>query len=101
MSSTAPRPSERLSPSASSIRSPALARIAPFAVFLAFLAVQPLVEPHFDGRWLAVWRGIAAGAVLAFFWRHYTELRDRPAMRAGDWALAIGVGVAVFIAWIH
>jgi CAAX prenyl protease-like protein len=100
MSSTAPRPSARRSRSASSTPSPALARIAPFALFLAFLALQPLVEPHLDGRWVVVARGVAVAAVLAFFWRHYGELRDGPPVPAREWALAGALGVAVFVAWI-
>jgi CAAX prenyl protease-like protein len=100
MSSTAPRPSARRSRSASSIPSPALARIAPFALFLAFLALQPLVEPHLDGRWVVAGRGVAVAILLAVLWRHYAELREGPAVPAREWALAGGIGIAVFAAWI-
>ncbi|HUP97856.1 MAG TPA: CAAX prenyl protease-related protein [Usitatibacter sp.] len=104
MSSIAPRRSARRSRFASSIRSlaPALARIAPFALFLAFLAVQPLLEPTLDARWIAVARGLAVAALLAYFWRHYTELKRPGAVPvpAREWALAMFLGIAVFGAWI-
>ena len=100
MSSTAPRPSARPSRSASSTHSPALARIAPFALFLAFLAVQPLVEPHLNGRWVAVSRGVAVAALLAVLWRHYVELREAPPVPAREWAIAVAAGSAIFMAWI-
>ena len=102
MSSIAPKPSARLSRCASSIRSlaPALARIAPFAVFLAFIAVQPLLEGRLDSRWLVVLRGVAVAVLLAILWRSYGELRDGPPVAPREWAIAAAVGIAVFLAWI-
>jgi CAAX prenyl protease-like protein len=90
--------------------SPVFTRAAPFAVFILFVALQPLLAPHVDARWLAVARGLAAGALLLFFWRGYTELhagstryifRDNAPATLRAVGLAIGVGVAVFAAWIH
>ncbi len=103
MSSTAPRPSARRSRFASSIRrpGPAAARIAPFGLFIALLALQPLLERHLDARWVVLGRGLAVGAVLACLWPHYRELRHAPALRVREWALSIAVGAAVFVAWIH
>ena len=102
MSSTAPKPSARPSRYASSIRSfaPALARIAPFGLFLAFIAVQPLLEGRLDVRTLAVARGIAVAALLAILWRFYDELRDGPSVPTREWAIAAAAGIAVFLAWI-
>lgn len=102
MSSIAPRRSARPSPSGSSTPSiaPALARIAPFALFLAFIALQPLADGHVDARWIAVARGLAVAALLAVLWRHYGELRDGPAVPAREWLVAAALGVAVFAAWI-
>jgi CAAX prenyl protease-like protein len=79
---------------------PALARIAPFALFIAFVAVQPLLAGRLDARWLVAIRGVAVGALLAILWRHYDELRDGPAVAARDWAIAALLGVGVFGAWI-
>jgi CAAX prenyl protease-like protein len=87
-------------------RRDAFYRIAPFAVFIALIAVESGIahSPYKDSadwRWLAIGRGLAAAALLALFWRHYRELR-RPASRpgAGDWAIAIVAGLAVFGVWI-
>lgn len=70
----------------------------PFAVFIAFLALQPLVDGLVDPRWWVAWRGIAAALVLLAFARSYTELSLRPAWR--ECFLAVVVGWMVFAAWI-
>ena len=85
---------------------PAFARIAPFALFMAFVAVLSWPEgptsrlTDADIRWLVIFRGVAVAAVLGILWRHYTELHDAPALRAPQWLLALGTGVAVFLVWI-
>jgi len=76
-----------------------LARIAPFAAFIALLALQSLVDERW-ARVLTLSRSFAAAALLAFFWRDYSELRGAPRTRRREWPLAIAVGVAVFIAWV-
>ena len=70
----------------------------PFAVFISFLALQPLVEHAVDPRWWVAWRGIACAAVLIVFARSYIELASRPTWR--QCALAVGVGWLVFGVWI-
>ncbi|MGZ5595407.1 MAG: CAAX prenyl protease-related protein [Usitatibacter sp.] len=82
---------------------PVLARVAPFALFVALMAAQPWLERMgADGRWLAVLRAGAAGALLVFFRRDYGELRKPPAATpAREWAIAVAVGIGVFAAWIH
>ena len=60
------------------ISRPAAARIAPFALFMAILAVQGALGSSLDDstqRWLTLSRGLGAAALLAFFWREYRELR--------------------------
>lgn len=75
------------------------ARAFPFAVFIAFLAAQPLLERHFDPRWIVLTRGLVVAGALAFLWRAYAaDFREKG--RASDWALAIVLGLAVFGAWI-
>jgi hypothetical protein len=57
-----------------------------------------------DGRWLAVARGVAVAALLAWFWRDYVELHRSAARQktpAKEWILAVAVGVGIFFAWIH
>ena len=66
-----------------------LVRAAPFAAFIFCLAAFP-------GAPLA--RGVAAAVLLLAFWRRYGELRLPLAWR--DTAISIGVGLAVFAAWI-
>jgi CAAX protease family protein len=81
------------------IAGPAFARAAPFAAFILLLALQPLLEGRVDTRWLAVSRGLAAGALLALLWPRYAELRQ--AIDARMAAVAVAVGAVVFAAWIH
>ena len=79
----------------------AIVRAAPFALFIAFLALHPYLERVFDSRWLVVTRGLAVAAVLALLWRHYEELRrEQLKASAGDWLLAAGVGIGIFFLWI-
>ena len=65
-------------------------RAAPFAAFIILLAAFP------HAWWL---RGLVAAALLALFWRHYTELRAAR-LEPRAWVWSIAVGVAVFVAWI-
>jgi CAAX prenyl protease-like protein len=77
---------------------PAFARVAPFALFIAFVAAQSIVG---DSPALVVARGVAVALALAILWRRYAELRPLPAkVPAKEWLIAIGVGWAVFGLWI-
>jgi CAAX prenyl protease-like protein len=79
-------------------------RIAPFALFLAFLAAGSFIE----SPWLPALRGVAVAVVLAAFWRHYSELRtgDRPPTPTSEHGglsrvlIAVVSGFAVFGVWI-
>jgi uncharacterized protein len=83
----------------------ALARIAPFAVFMALLIVRSQAPPDgswgFDPQWLYGVSVVAAGAVLAAFWREYGELARQtlPSVREG--LMAVAAGLIVFVLWIH
>lgn len=86
-------------------RRPGLLRTIPFALYIGILVLDPLLKgllpPAFDQRWLY---GLRAGLVLValvLLWRHYSELRSASSVSLGEWALATGVGVAVFVAWIN
>src|SRR5688572_32116034 len=75
-------------------------RVAPFAAFIALLALQPALAGVADERWLVVSRGLAAAALLAIFWRRYRELFEVPALPAREWVGAVGAGFLVAVLWI-
>jgi len=82
-------------------------RVAPFALFIAFLIAISFAPPPVppapggtDWRWLYAFRTLVVGGALIWFWRSYGELRFPGRMTGADWALAISVGVGVFGLWI-
>ena len=79
--------------------SPVFVRLIPFAVFIAFIAAQPLMEAMVDARWLVVARGLVVGGLLAWLWPRYAELRA-PRLDARTTLLSIGTGFAIFLCWI-
>ena len=89
-----------LSPLASVRPSAAAARIAPFALFIVLLALESVIGDRADLRWLTVLRPLLVAGLLAFLWRQYEELNERPAARTSDWVVAIVLGFAIFGAWL-
>lgn len=86
------------------IRNPqALARILPFALFMLLLALRGALpeQPNFDTRWIYGLSVLLVGATLAWFWRDYGELARQNWPEARELALAVGVGLAVFVLWIQ
>ncbi len=83
-------------------RAAAFARTLPFALYIGFLALGPVLAPNVaDARWLyALQVGLVVLALL-FHARRYTELSARPVVTARDLVLAAVTGVAVFVAWIN
>jgi CAAX prenyl protease-like protein len=83
----------------------ALARIAPFALFMALLIARSLAPTDgawgFDPQWLYGVSVVAAGAVLAAFWREYGELARQTLPDAREALLAVAAGALVFVLWIH
>ena len=91
--------------------SPAFARIAPFAAWIACIALESLLAQAGAVGWTALadaaasgWayavRTVVVAGVLAVFWRGYAELRPGTALRAGTLAEALAAGVLVFGLWI-
>jgi len=80
-----------------------LARVLPFALYIAALAIAPALREAmpagWDGRWLYAFQIVAVMLALAFFARAYDELRP-PALGGRAALEAIGIGVAVFALWI-
>lgn len=81
----------------------ALARIAPFALFMALLVARGAVPEGgaIDGRWIYGVGVAAVGGLLLYFRREYTELARGSWPSLKEWLLAIAVGLAVFGLWIH
>lgn len=71
---------------------PSIPWVAPFAVFLFFLAVSDWLSPL--GRWESVLRFVVLSAVLWFCSRHVIELKPRQALPS------VLLGAAVFFLWI-
>lgn len=83
---------------------PVILRTVPFALYIVFLALAPLLQkmlPGWDSRWFYAVQIGAVMAALAVFARSYTELFRVATVRVSDWTLAIGISIVVFIAWIN
>jgi len=82
----------------------ALVRMAPFAVFVALLALRGALpdaaSTGIDPRWANGWSAMVAGGLLLWFWREYGELVAQTLPTLGEATVAVGVGVAVFYLWI-
>lgn len=88
---------------------PALARAIPFLVFIAFIALESILQssyvsgylPTLDLRWLYAVRVVATVSALAYFWRQFIELEAPCKIPLVQWLMAITVGVLVFVLWIN
>lgn len=83
--------------------SPAWARIVPFGIYVAFLAVQQGLaawQPQWDLRWLYGVQVLAVVAALVWLWPAYEELR-RASASGRDWLAGAVTGVVVFLLWIN
>jgi CAAX prenyl protease-like protein len=84
----------------------AAARVVPFGVFIAFLALDgPLSSAvlalELDPRWLYAVRSAIAAGLLGWFWKDYEELRSvAPRVSPRGWLIAVGVGAAVIVLWV-
>ncbi len=82
----------------------ALARVLPFAVYIAFILVADLLErlgwTAAELRWLYPVKVGAVLALLLWFRRAYAELA-RPRLGWGGAAVAVLAGVLVLVLWIH
>ncbi len=86
--------------------SPALARILPFAWYIGFIVLESLLPEAavaggpLGGKWLYALQIVSTGALVLWLWGRYDELRG-PAGGAADWALAVAVGIGVFVLWVN
>lgn len=84
------------------LSSPVLPRVLPFALYIAFLALNSVIpEGAMDTRWLYPVRVGVVALALALFWRQYDELRGRAGMAGGFWAMSLIVGMVVFVLWVN
>ena len=89
---------------------PALPRVLPFALFMAFVGLEQGVRwlagkgvlPLDQGELLLLYpvKAVAVALLLAVFWRHYQEIRLRDLRVLRDTGVALLVGVVVFVVWI-
>lgn len=81
----------------------AWARILPFLLFLGLLALRGAMADigWLDARWIYALNLLLVGGLLVWSWRGFGELhaQNRPQGREALWS--IGVGLLVFVAWIH
>lgn len=77
-------------------------RIIPFVLFMALLAARGNLPSDigFDLRWIYGASTLLVGGLLLWWWREYGELTRQNFPTAGEFGLAIGVGLAVFGLWI-
>lgn len=80
-------------------------RIAPFAVYIFFLFIEGNVTSHpawgIDVRWIYPAKALLVAALLAYLFRHYTELTSQPPELKWGLLWAPLVGLLVFYLWIH
>ncbi len=91
----------------------ALPRILPFALFMAFLmlnsllqglgTLSPALAPVCDvlALWLYPVRIAAVLAALCYAWPAYRESTGRAFAHGGEIGLAIGMGGLVYVAWVR
>jgi CAAX prenyl protease-like protein len=84
---------------------PSLARIAPFATYIFFIAIADLLTrlgwTGMELRWLYPLK-IALIVALLWFWRReYVELTWPSRGNGRNGIIATAVGIAVFVAWIN
>ncbi len=83
----------------------ALVRIAPFALFIALIALRGVMPADgswgMDPRWVYGVSVLLVGGLLWWFRREYGELVAQRLPTWREFALALAVGLAVFYLWIQ
>ena len=79
----------------------ALARIAPFAVYVALLVAESLLPERAFGRWLYLSQIALSAVLLAALWPRFSELHRPGDASLRDWGLGALTGLVVFVLWIN
>jgi CAAX prenyl protease-like protein len=85
---------------------PVLPRVAPFIVFIAMLAIEPVLRDvarsfDQDPRWWYAARVALVLGLLVCFWKSYAELGSVLGTRTVDWLLSTVLGAATFVLWVN
>lgn len=77
-------------------------RILPFAAYMAFIGISALLPSNSSwDLWLYPLKIMVVVGLLIFFWSSYQELQ-RPIVSDGqEAALAVGVGLVVYVLWVR
>jgi len=84
-----------------------LPRVLPFACYAAFIGLSSLLSSKVFGfskitlLWVYPVKIAAVSGLLAYFWRHYTELRELPRIERSSLLLSVFVGALVYFAWVR
>jgi CAAX prenyl protease-like protein len=83
----------------------AIARIAPFALFMLLLALRGSLPTDgsspIDPHWIYGATVLLVGGLLIWFWREYGELSLQNLPTLKEVLVGIVVGVVVFVLWIN
>ncbi len=77
-------------------------RILPFAAYMAFIGMSYLV-PSGSGSelWLYPIKILLVLGLLTYFWSSYQELQQPLYVQGQETALAVGVGLVVYVLWVR
>ncbi len=77
-------------------------RILPFAAYMGFIAVSSVLpeDPSWQ-VWLYPIKISVVLGLLVYFWKSYEELTTPAMANAQEGALALGVGLGVYILWVQ
>jgi uncharacterized protein len=88
-----------------------MARILPFALFMAFIGIQELASflakygiiPLYDSLPMVLYpvKAVVAGAALLFYASSYSELRLRDLANLQHSLFSFSTGILVFVLWIN
>lgn len=80
-------------------------RALPFLAFMLLLMLRGAIPADdgrgVDARWVYGLTVLAVGGMLIAWWKEYVELARQTLPNVPEAVLAAGVGLMVFVLWIH